>query len=55
MADCIFDDLQVVGNWEKVAVQVHGFANIFGKSGSFSIISRLLLMGCGGLSVNLAG
>jgi hypothetical protein len=36
MADCIFDDVQVAGNWGKVASQVYGFANIFGKSGIFA-------------------
>jgi hypothetical protein len=35
MADCIFDDLQVAGNGENAVAQVHGFANIFGKSGIF--------------------
>jgi hypothetical protein len=36
MADRIFDDLQVAGNWENIAAKVHGFANIFGKSGIFA-------------------
>jgi hypothetical protein len=36
MGICIYDALQVAGNWEKLALQVHGFANIFGKLGIFA-------------------